>query len=42
MKCLNATAVCLAVLYGIDAIGFDGWYFAAVHRVLIEVCWHWL
>jgi hypothetical protein len=34
MKHLTAALVCVAVLYGIDAAWFDGWYFGALNKVV--------
>jgi hypothetical protein len=41
MKCLGATAVCLAVVYGIDAIWFHGWYFASLNYVISGIHEQW-
>jgi hypothetical protein len=41
MKHLSSLAVCLAILYGIDALCFDGWYFAAVNRAIMEIYVRW-
>jgi hypothetical protein len=38
---LDIAIVCIAVLYGVDAVGFDGWYFAAVKHVISDVYLHW-
>ncbi len=38
MKHLTAAAVCIAFLYGVDAIWFNGWYFEAINQAL-SVIW---
>jgi hypothetical protein len=42
MKSVRAAAVCIAVLYGLDAICFDGRYTAAADHVWSEFYTHWL
>jgi hypothetical protein len=41
MKPLATLAVCLAVLYGVDSVWFNGRYSALVDRVIFQVhaCW---
>lgn len=34
MQQLKVALVCVAVLYGVDAIWFNGWYVAAADRVI--------
>jgi hypothetical protein len=34
MKPLAAALVCLAVLYAVDSLWFDGWYFAAATQAV--------
>jgi len=41
MMRLGATLVCIAVLYGVDALVFDGRYAAGASRVISEVYTHW-
>jgi hypothetical protein len=38
---LGAAAVCIAMLYGLDALCFDGRYFADLERTLYDVYVHW-
>jgi hypothetical protein len=38
---LGAAAVCFAMLYGLDALSFDGRYFAAIEHVLHDIYAHW-
>jgi hypothetical protein len=42
MKSVRATAVCIAALYGLDAIWFGGWYFTTAGHVLSEFQTRWL
>jgi hypothetical protein len=42
MKAVRAAAICIAVLYGLDAIWFDGRYFTAADLVWFEFRTHWL
>jgi hypothetical protein len=37
----GAALVCIAVLYGVDALMFDGRYAAAVSSALSEISAHW-
>jgi hypothetical protein len=37
----GAALVCIAVLYGVDALMFDGRYAASVSSALHEVYAHW-
>lgn len=41
MKELTAAVVCIAVLYGVDAIFCDGRYCAVVSSVISQVYMHW-
>ena len=41
MKCLGAMTICIAVLYGVDAAWFDGWYFGMVDHMLNDFYRHW-
>jgi hypothetical protein len=41
MMRFGAALVCIAVLYGVDALLFGGIYAAAVGRVLTEIYVHW-
>ena len=41
MRHLSSLAICGAVLYGIDAIWFNGWYFAAINRAIMEIYVRW-
>jgi hypothetical protein len=34
MSQLKAAIVCFAVLYGVDAIVFNGWYFATTKQIV--------
>jgi len=34
MKHLTAAIVCIAVLYGLDALFYDGWYFSNVTKAI--------
>jgi hypothetical protein len=38
---LDVALVCVAVLYGIDALMFDGRYMAIVSSVISETYAHW-
>jgi hypothetical protein len=33
--------VAVAVLYGVDAVWFNGWYFAALKDMLSQIYVHW-
>jgi hypothetical protein len=37
----DTALVCIAVLYGVDALWFDGSYYAAVSHVLSNLYSHW-
>jgi hypothetical protein len=41
MMRLDTALVCLAMLYGADALWFDGSYFAAVVHVMSDLYMHW-
>jgi hypothetical protein len=41
MMKFGAAFVCIAVLYGVDALMFDGWYVAGLTRMLSEIYVHW-
>ncbi len=41
MKGLTAARVCIAVLYGVDALVFNGGYFATLNRVIFQIYIHW-
>ena len=42
MKHLAAGIVCLAVLYAVDAIAFDGWYFGVAGQAVAKAyALHW-
>lgn len=41
LRHIAAAAVCIAILYGIDAWWFDGSYFGAANRALRDVYVHW-
>ena len=34
---LTAVAICFGILYAVDAMFFDGWYFAATHQAIARV-----
>ncbi len=38
---LSALLVCIAVLYGFDALAFDGRYSGAISREIYEIYLHW-
>lgn len=38
---LDTAIVCMAVLYGVDALWFDGSYFAIVKHVMSDLYFHW-
>jgi hypothetical protein len=38
---LSAALVCVAVLYGVDALLFDGRYFFGVSSVMSDLYAHW-
>ncbi len=38
---LSAALVCIAVLYGIDALAFDGRYVTGISHELYEIYVHW-
>jgi len=42
VKGLGAVAVCVAVLYVVDATWFDGWYFAIVNQMLTTFYSQWM
>jgi hypothetical protein len=42
MKSLGAVAVCVAVLYVVDATWFDGWYFAVVSQMVATFYAQWM
>lgn len=42
MKSLGAVAVCVAVLYIVDAAWFDGWYFGVVDQMLTTFYAQWM
>jgi hypothetical protein len=31
---LTAVAICFGILYAVDAMFFNGWYFAVTHQVI--------
>jgi hypothetical protein len=41
MKQLVAAAACFAILYGVDAIWFGGWYFAAAKSAIYAFYVRW-
>jgi hypothetical protein len=41
MKSLVAATICIAVLYAIDALWFDGWYFTFLNRAIYVVYVRW-
>ena len=41
MKGLPAALVCIAVLYGVDALLFDGRYFGDLNGVISQIYMHW-
>ncbi len=40
MRFLGATLVCIAVLYGVDAVWFNGAYFNAATSMMLEIVRH--
>jgi hypothetical protein len=38
---VDTALVCIAVLYGVDALMFDGRYLAAINSVISEIYAHW-
>ena len=42
MKSLGAVAVCVAVLYVVDATWFGGWYFAVVSQIVATFYAQWV
>ena len=36
-KPLTAAIICLGILYAVDAMYFDGWYFAATNQAIDRV-----
>jgi hypothetical protein len=38
---IGAAVVCFVMLYGLDAVCFDGRYFAAIEHVLHDIYAHW-
>jgi hypothetical protein len=42
MQAVKAAAICIAVLYGLDAIFFDGRYLTVADHVCSEFYTHWL
>lgn len=42
MKSLGAVAICLAVLYLVDVIWFDGWYSAVVSQIVTTFYAQWI
>ena len=34
---LTAAAICFGILYAVDAMYFDGWYFAATNQAIERV-----
>jgi hypothetical protein len=41
MRFLSAALVCITVLYGVDGFFLDGWYTAAVDRVISNIHLRW-
>ncbi len=41
MKQLVALVTCCAILYGIDAVLFSGWYMSGLQGAAHEVYVHW-
>jgi hypothetical protein len=41
MKYLGATLVCLAILYGVDMVWFNGRYFDASESMVLDIYRHW-
>jgi hypothetical protein len=41
MRYLGAAFVCLAILYGVDVVRFNGRYFDASESMLLDVYRYW-
>jgi hypothetical protein len=41
MKELDTALIYIAVLYGVDALFFDGGYFAVLDHMLSQIYMHW-